>query len=153
MKARNFIIGAFAALMTMVSCQEEKVDLGAPKINLDVEEMTFDAAGGEQTLNITATREWIVSDYDADWVVVSPEQGEASADAQTVTVTVLPNEGMDREVDVNFTIGMSSRTLTVKQAGPGGSTEQLIIYYNDYDKEEASKTFGNGESWPYLDQF
>ncbi len=153
MKARNFIIGAFAALMTLVSCQEEKVDLGAPKINLDIDEMTFDAAGGEQTLTVTATREWIVEDSKVDWVVVSPEGGEASADAQTVTVSVLPNEGMDREVDVNFTIGMASRTLTVKQAGPGGSTEQLIIYYNDYDKEEAQKTYGSGTSWPYLDQF
>ncbi len=152
MKARNLFVGAIAALMTLASCQGEKVDLGAPKISLDIDEMTFEAAGGENTLTVTATRDWIV-DENVDWVAVSPEQGEASADPQTVTVTVLPNEGMDREAEVTFTIGMASRILTVKQAGPGGSAEQLIIFYNDFDKEEATKTYGSGTSWPYLDQF
>ncbi len=152
MRTRNLFISAVAALMTMVSCQETNTDLGAPKINLDKDEMTFEAAGGDQTLAVTATRDWVV-DGVAEWIAVSPESGEASADAQTVTVTVLPNEGMDREADITFTIGMMKRALTVKQAGPGGSADQLIIYSNNYDKEEATKTFGNGESWPYLDQF
>ncbi len=150
MKMRNFIVGAVAALVTMVSCQEEKVDFGAPKINLDVEEMTFDAAGGEQALNVIATREWI-AESDAEWVVLSHESGVASLDPQTITVTVLPNTGMDREVDINFTIGMASRTLTVKQAGPGGSTEDRIVYYNDFDKTKAEK---ENDSWKtYLDSF
>ncbi len=152
MRTRNFIIGAFAALVTLASCQETNPDLGAPKINLDIDEMTFDAAGGDKTLAVTATRDWIVNES-AEWIAVSPESGEASADPQTVTVTVLPNEGMDREADVTFTIGMSERTLTVKQAGPGGSADQLILYSNDFDKEEATKTYGSGTSWPYLDQF
>ncbi len=153
MKVRNFLVGAAAALMAFVSCEEPKVNLGAPKIVVDPEVMTFDAAGGEQTMAVTATRDWIVEDYKADWVVVTPEGGEAAADAQTVSVSVLPNEGMDREVSIKFTIGMASRYLTVKQAGPGGSAEQLILFFNDFDKEEATKTFGSGESWPYLDQF
>ncbi len=153
MKVRNFLVGAAAALMSFVSCDEPGVNLGAPKIVVDPEVMTFEAAGGEQTASVTATRDWIVEDYQADWVVVTPEGGEAAADAQTVSVSVLPNEGMDREVSIKFTIGMASRYLTVKQAGPGGSAEQLILFFNDFDKEEATKTFGSGESWPYLDQF
>ena len=99
-----------------------------------------------------ASRDWMV-ETDADWVVVSPESGLASADAQTVTVTVLENTGLDRSVDVKFTIGMKSKYLTVNQAGPKGSAENLIVYYNDYDKEVAEKTYGSGSSWPYLDQF
>ncbi len=152
MRTRNFIIGAFAALMALVSCDEINQELGAPKINLEKEEMTFEAAGGEQTLAVTSTRDWI-TDNKADWVKISPESGEAAIDPTQVTVTVLPNQEMDREAVITFTIGMSERTLTVKQAGPGGSADQLIIYYNDFDKEEATKTFGSGESWPYLDQF
>ncbi len=153
MKVRSFIIGAAAALMTLVSCQEENVDLGAPRISLDKSEMTFEVAGGEQTLAVTATRDWYTEDV-PEWVVVSPESGDASADPQTVTVTVLPNDKMDREADIVFSIGMSKKALTVKQAGPGGSVEQFIIYSNDFDKEEATKTYGsNGGSWPYLDQF
>ena len=114
--------------------------------------MNFESACGEQTLTVTASRDWMV-ETDADWVVVSPESGLASADAQTVTVTVLENKGLDRSVDVKFTIGMKSKYLTVSQAGPGGSAEDLIVYYNDYDKEVAEKTYGSGSSWPYLDQF
>ncbi len=142
---------AIAALMT--SCEEPVQNLGAPKLTLDTDELTFDAKGGDQTLTLNATRDWIVDDYKADWVVVSPDNGEASADDQVITVTVLENKEMDREIDIVFTIGMAERTLTVKQAGPGGSAEQLIIYYNNYDKEEATNTFGSGTSWPYLDQF
>lgn len=134
------------------ACEQEEQNLGTPNLTLSVTEMTFDEAGGNQTLTLNATRDWMV-ETDADWVVVNPESGSASADDQTVTVTVLENSGMDREVDLKFTIGMKSKYLTVSQAGPGGSAEALVVYYNDYDKEEATKTYGSGESWPYLDQF
>ena len=42
----------------------------------------------------------------------------------------------------------------VSQAGPQGSPEDLVVYYNDYDKEVATQAYGSsGTSWPYLDQF
>ena len=152
MKIRTLFCGIIASLAALFACQEEEVNLGTPNIVLSETEMNFESAGGEQTLTVTASRDWMV-ETDADWVVVSPESGLASADAQTVTVTVLENKGLDRSVDVKFTIGMKSKYLTVSQAGPGGSAEDLIVYYNDYDKEVAEKTYGSGSSWPYLDQF
>ena len=136
----------------LAACEQEEQNLGTPNLTLSVTEMSFDEAGGNQTLTLNATRDWMV-ETDADWVVVNPESGSASADDQTVTVTVLENSGMDREVDLKFTIGMKSKYLTVSQAGPGGSAEALVVYYNDYDKVEAEKTYGSGSSWPYLDQF
>ncbi len=139
-------MAAFAA------CQEPEQPLGTPDISLSATEMTFDVAGGEQQLEVKATRDWM-AETDADWVVVSPESGKASGDAYTVTVTTLENTGLDREASVKFTIGMKSKYLTVTQAGPGGSAEALIVYHNDYDKEVAEKTYGSGSSWPYLDQF
>ena len=141
-----------SAVAFFAACTQENVDLGTPDITIDKSEMTFDVAGGNQTLIVTATRDWKV-ETDADWVVVSPESGAASADPQTVTVSVLENPDMDRNADIKFTIGMKSKYLTVSQAGPGGSPEALIVYYNDFDKEEATKTYGTGSSWPYLDQF
>ncbi len=140
---------AIAALMT--SCEEPVQNLGAPKLTLDTDELTFDAKGGDQTLTLNATRDWIFDDYMAYWVVVSPDNGEASADDQVITVTVLENKGMDREVDIVFTIGMAERTLTVKQAGPGGSESANIVYFNDLDKEEAVK--GTNGWATYLDSF
>ena len=152
MKLKGFILSAVAAVMAFSAC-EQKVDLGSPDIAISASEMEFDMAGGEQELTVTATRYWKV-ETDADWVVVSPESGEASADPQTVVVTALENTGMNRSADLKFTIGMKSRYLTVEQAGPGGSVEALIVYFNDFDKQEATKTYGSaGSSWPYLDQF
>ena len=153
MKIRNFFACATAALAMIVGCQEEVQNLGTPDISISTNEMTFEVAGGDQELTVSATRDWSVS-TDADWVVVSPESGVGSLEPQTVTVSVLENTGMDRTADLKFTIGMKSKYLTVSQAGPGGSVEALIVYSNDFDKEEATKTYGsNNGSWPYLDQF
>ena len=153
MKLRNLFWGAIASLAVFAACEEPEQNLGTPDIKISESEMTFEAEGGNQELTVTATREWTV-DTDADWVVVSPDSGAASAEAQTVTVSVLENSGMDRTADLKFTIGMKSKYLTVSQAGPGGSPEALIVYYNDFDKEEATKTYGSSNSsWPYLDQF
>ena len=153
MKFRNLFVGAVAAVFALAGCQEMEQDLGAPGISISANELIFDVEGGEQALTVNATRDWKV-ETDADWVVVDPAKGEASADDQTVTVTVLENTGMDRSADLKFTIGMKSRYLTVSQSGPAGSPEALIIYANDFDKEEATKTYGSsGGSWPYLDQF
>ena len=153
MKLRNLFLGMCSAVAVFAACQKEVEDLGTPDISIDKNEMTFEVAGGEQTLAVTATRDWKV-ETDADWVVVSPESGAGSAEPQTVSVTVLENTGMDRTADLKFTIGMKSKYLTVTQVGPGGSPAALIVYSNNYDKVEATKTYGNSSSsWPYLDQF
>ena len=139
-------MAAFAA------CQEPEQNLGTPDISLSETEIAFDKAGGQDEITVTATRDW-KAETDADWVVVSPESGVASTEPYNVTVTALENTGLDREASIKFTIGMKSKYLTVTQAGPGGSAEALIVYYNNYDKEVAEKTYGSGSSWPYLDQF
>lgn len=153
MKLRNLFWGAVASLAAFAACTEPEQNLGTPDISLSVTEMTFDQDGGDQELAVKATRDWKV-ETDADWVVVSPESGTASAEAYKVTVTALENTGLDREASIKFTIGMKSKYLTVYQDGPEGSAEALVVYYNDFDKEEATKTYGSsGASWPYLDQF
>ena len=153
MKLRNLFWGAVASLAVFAACEEPEQNLGIPDIKISESEMTFDAAGGEKTMTVTATREWSV-DAEADWLMVSPESGKGSADPQTVAITVLENTGMDRDAVLKFTIGMKSKYLTVEQAGPGGSPEALILYFNDFDKEEATKEYGSSNgSWPYLDQF
>ena len=146
------MLGAIASVMAFSAC-EQNVDLGAPDIAISASQMEFEMAGGEQELTVTATRDWKV-ETDADWVVVSPESGAASADPQTVVVTALENAGMNRTADLKFTIGMKSRYLTVEQAGPGGSVEALIIYANDMDKGKVQKVIGSDgkEYWPYPDQ-
>ena len=118
---------------------------GNPDLSLDKKEMNFEVAGGDQTLTLSSTRAWKV-ETDADWVTVDPASGDAGED-QTVTVSVLENTGLDRSVDLKFTIGMISRYLTVSQAGPSGSADALIAYANDFDIDKAQ----NNSGWPYLD--
>ena len=153
MKLRNLFLGVCSAVAMLAACEPVEQNLGVPDISISENQMTFEAAAGNKELTVTATRDWKV-DTDAEWVVVSPESGSASLEPQTVTVTVLENTGMDRTVDLKFTIGMKSKYLTVTQAGPGGSVADLIIYSNDFDKEAAVKEYGSSNtSWPYLDQF
>ena len=153
MKLRNLFLGVCSAAAIFAACEQVEENLGIPDISISENEMSFEAAGGNKELTVSATRDWKV-ETDAEWVVVSPETGAASLEPQPVTVTVLENTGMDRTADLKFTIGMKSKYLTVTQAGPGGSVTDLIIYSNDFDKEAATKEYGSSStSWPYLDQF
>lgn len=152
MKFKGLLASAVMAFAVLAGC-ETKEDLGTPKVSIDQTVLEFDKEGGSQTIEIIATRDWEV-ETDQTWVVVDPDHGSASAEKQTVTVTVLENTGLDRTADLKFTIGMASKTLKVSQSGPEGSAEALILYANDFDKEVATKTYGsNASSWPYLDQF
>ncbi len=155
MKANRFLsfIMSLAALSFATTACEDKQeeDLGAPSVELGQSEVSFEQAGGEKTVQLTATRDWKAT-TDADWISIEPSEGNASSKAVTIEISVNENKGLDREGSVKFDIGFDSKTLTVKQKG-SGSAEDMIVYKNDFDKEEAKKTFGTGSSWPYLDQF
>ena len=146
MKFRSYFLSAAAAVLAFTSCEELMEDLGTPEISISESEMTFEVAGGDKEMTVTATRDWKV-ETDADWVVVSPESGKASAEAQKVVVSVLENKGLDRTADLMFTIGLKKKYLTVNQSGPGGSADALVVYTNDFDVSKAQ----NNSGWPYLD--
>ena len=121
---------------------------GAPSIELSTQTLDFEKDGGSQTIKLTATRDWNVTNV-PDWIAVDPKSGNP-AENKEVTVTVLENTGMDRSQDIKFTIGFGGKTLTVNQKGTGSASE-VVVYHNDFDKELAVK----GESgWKtYLDSF
>ena len=154
MKLKGFIFTAVAAVMAFAACQKTE-NLGMPDLRLSAEELTFGQDGGAQTITIKATRDWTAEiPKDANWVVLDPESGEVSLSEREVTITTLANEGMNRTANVKFTIGMKTKYLKVTQSGPSGSAEDLTLYFNDFDKEEATKSYGtSSSSWPYLDQF
>ena len=163
MKLRNLFLSAIAMIVAFSACDDKTEDVigGIPSIELidfEGDEITFGADGGERQVALLANRNWTIEE-DASWIEVTPKSGSAAADQQTVTIKVVKNEldeddptaGFDREADLKFTVGAKSVYLTVKQEGPQGSTEALIVYYNNFDKEKAVK----GESgWAtYLDTF
>ena len=138
---------AFAA----TACDDKKEDLGAPSVEVEKSEISFEKTGGTETVQVTATRDWKAT-TEQDWISIGPREGKGSSKAVTVEIKVMENTGVDREGTVKFDIGFDSKTLVVKQKGTG-SMADMTVYKNDFDKAEATKTYGTGTSWPYLDQF
>lgn len=151
MKLKNLFLGSFAltAMLFAQSCDDKNDGpTGAPSIELSTQTLDFEKDGGSQTIKLTATRDWNVTNV-PDWIAVDPKSGNP-AENKEVTITVLENTGMDRSQDIKFTIGFDGKTLTVNQKGTGSASE-VVVYHNDFDKELAVK----GESgWKtYLDSF
>lgn len=151
MKLKNLFFGSFAltAMLFAQSCDDKNDGpTGASSIELSTQTLDFEKDGGSQTIKLTATRDWNVTNV-PDWIAVDPKSGNP-AENKEVTVTVLENTGMDRSQDIKFTIGFDGKTLTVNQKGTRSASE-VVVYHNDFDKELAVK----GESgWKtYLDSF
>ena len=150
MKLKNLFLGSFAltAMLFAQSCDDKNDGpTGAPSIELSTQTLDFEKNGGPQTIKLTATRDWNVTNV-PDWIAVDPKSGNP-AENKEVTVTVLENTGMDRSQVIKFTIGFDAKSLTVNQKGTGSAAE-MIVYHNDFDKEKATQT---DKKWPFLDSF
>ena len=150
MKLKNLFLGSFAltAMLFAQSCDDKNDGpTGAPSIELSTQTLDFEKDGGSQTIKLTATRDWNVTNV-PDWIAVDPKSGNP-AEGKEVTITVLENTGMDRSEAIKFTIGFDAKTLTVNQKGTGSASE-MIVYHNDFDKEKATQT---DKKWPFLDSF
>ena len=150
MKLKNLFLGSFAltAMLFAQSCDDKNDGpTGAPSIELSTQTLDFEKEGGSQTIKLTATRDWNVTNV-PDWIAVDPKSGNP-AENKEVTITVLENTGMDRTEALKFTIGFDAKTLTINQKGTGSASE-MIVYHNDFDKEKATQT---DKKWPFLDSF
>lgn len=147
----GFIMSVAALAFAATACDDKKEDLGAPSVEVEKSEISFEKTGGTETVQVTATRDWKAT-TEQDWISIGPREGKGSSKAVTVEIKVMENSGLDREGSVKFDIGFDSKTLVVKQKGTG-SVADMTVYKNDFDKAEATKTYGTGTSWPYLDQF
>lgn len=136
---------AFAA----TACDDKKEDLGAPSVEVEKSEISFEKTGGTETVQVTATRDWKAT-TEQDWISIGPREGKGSSKAVTVEIKVMENSGLDREGSVKFDIGFDSKTLTVKQKGTG-SVADMTVYKNDFDKEKAVKSDNVWKT--YLDSF
>ena len=136
---------AFAA----TACDDKKEDLGAPSVEVEKSEISFEKTGGTETVQVTATRDWKAT-TEQDWISIGPREGKGSSKAVTVDIKVMENSGLDREGSVKFDIGFDSKTLTVKQKGTG-SVADMTVYKNDFDKEKAVKSDSGWKT--YLDSF
>lgn len=124
MKFKSLFAAAIAAVAVLVGCQGKEEPVEEAKLSVSPQTLSFEAAAGEKTVQLTSTREWKAQiKYEGDvkdWLSVSPESGSACPNGQNVTITAKANEGKDRKATVTFTIGLFKSSLEVSQVGKDG---------------------------------
>ncbi len=89
---------------------------------------------------------------------VTPTAGKGDA---TLTVAVAMNESGAVRTAIVKVIALhkeygnwDTKKITVSQSASETPTvEEELLYGDNFDGEEATKTYGSGSSWPYIDQF
>ena len=142
-----------------VACEDKGDDVVAdPKVEVSATSLNFTMEEGSQSVELTANSDWKVEVDDADWVTVTPTVGKGDA---TLTVAVAMNESGAVRTSIVKVIALhkeygnwDTKKITVSQsASETPAVEEELLYGDDFDAEEATKTYGSGSSWPYLDQF
>ena len=133
MKYKSLFALAAASLTMLFAC-EKPVELGPEEVTIvssDVpEEIPID--GGEYTVELKATLDWTVQNYEgeevASWLSITPSNGKASADNQTIAIKVSENPEANRSFDIVFYGDiMHKATLTIFQQGPEGEAGSMTV--------------------------
>ena len=119
MNIKHIVLGIIAAAAVLVGCEPKEEDFGVAKIEVSPSQLAFTPSSGSQSIQVTASRDWTVSDL-PEWIAVDPAGGAPSKSPQAVTVTVIANNGYDREADITFTIGLMKEYVKVSQNGEKG---------------------------------
>lgn len=109
---------------------EYTFEKGDPNGRWDLATSSFNVPAGTSTLHLYVGCD-LAGQYRLDDLLLAPAK-------TTPALTI----GWDNGVELDLGTG-----------GNTGIDTSNAIYYDDFDKSEAPKTFGNGDSWPYLDQF
>ena len=142
-----------------VACENEGDGVvGDPTVDVSTSTLNFAMDEDSQTINVTSNSEWKVDDIQVDWVTVTPMRGKGDA---KITVAVAQNDsGEARDYVIKIHALHKSygewdtEKITVKQSASNDApVAEELIYSDDFDGEEATKTYGSGSSWPYIDQF
>ena len=146
------------AALSFVACEKEGDDVVAdPSVEVSATSLNFTNEEGNQTIEVKANADWKV-ETDADWVTVTPAAGKGDA---TITVAVSANDTGAVRTTVVKVIALhkeygawDTKKVTVSQSATETPTvEEELLYSDNFDGEEATKTYGSGSSWPYIDQF
>lgn len=147
------------SVLGFVACEEPDSGLvGDPTVEVSTKSLNFTNEEGSQDVDITCNVKWTAS-VDADWVTVAPAEGNKNG---VITVAVSANDtGELRSATVRvsaihpkYNEEWENKKITVSQsANQNVTVTEELIYSDDFDGKEATKTYGSGSSWPYIDQF
>lgn len=111
----NIALALAASAVVMASCGKEEGTVTG--FNVDKEDVTMGADGGEDILKVSSSTEWVALASEP-WVTVSPANGIGSAEC-SIRIDSTLVDGM-RSAVVRFSPeGQSARTITVTQVGYG----------------------------------
>ena len=108
---------ALAAVLLMAfACQKpETPETGT--ISIEPSTLEFSADGEEKSVSLTSNVAWQIRGYAAvsSWLEISPANGGASSDAQTISIKADANDGDERTVTLEFYGKDCSASLTITQ--------------------------------------
>lgn len=131
MKIKHLFLSVLAMASVAVACKKEDPNDGKPSLTLNPTELTFEIAGGTQTVAVEANREWSIADADKipSWLKV-----EKTSDTEITVVATGKNEGKTQTYTVTVRMVGVKKTFTVTQKGEGG--EVTPVEEGDGSKEK-----------------
>lgn len=114
----TIVIGLTIGLMLMLtSCKDDDVTTESG-IQTDKTEISFDAAGGQEKVNVIANGEWVASASEP-WITVSPANGSNDMECVITIDSTLITEA--REANVRFMLkdGSDGKKVKLTQLGFG----------------------------------
>ncbi|MGI6073791.1 MAG: BACON domain-containing protein [Fermentimonas sp.] len=114
----TIVIGLTIGLMLMLtSCKDDDVTTESG-IQIDKTEISFDAAGGQEKVNVIANGEWVASASEP-WITVSPANGSNDMECVITIDSTLITEA--REANVRFMLkdGSYGKKIKLTQLGFG----------------------------------
>ena len=150
-----FALPMMLIALSFAGCNTEDVDPVIPQLEI-AEEITgealesltlqFDAVESSKTFAVRCNRAWTAVSSNADWAVVTPEEGEGD---NTLTVTVSRNTGTTRKAEIIVSTILFKRSIYIEQKGE--QADAKVIFFDNLDGEAASKD--SNDKWPYANEF
>lgn len=122
MKFKTLVLAALAVFAA--SCQKPE-KLGSPNVEVkNASEINLAQEGAEADIQIISTLDWKLKDYTDEiksWLVITPSEGKASNEVQTIHLRAIANEGGNRQAVISiYGNVLYNATVTVVQNGPKG---------------------------------
>lgn len=103
-----FYLLASAALLLGACTKDED-----PSLKVSPESLTFDGSASSKNVTIESNTVWEITGI-KDWVSINKTSGNGN---ETIIVTVLENDGLDRECTVNISSSAAPATIKISQTG------------------------------------
>ena len=137
MKRFFYLLASAALLLSSCSKDEE------PYLKINPESLSFDGGATTQSVLIESNTTWEISGT-KDWVSINKTSGQGD---ETINITVIENDGLDRECSLNFTSSATVATLKISQTGrPNLSVSEQALTF-DSKAAEKEITLKTNKDW------